>query len=850
MNGEKILFVFISLFFVLSCSLRDYTNHPVIKDAYDGPMIFLLQPVNGLLYPGKIRVVADVSETAGLDTVEVFYDGQMQRFFVFNAPSYRLDTEVSFSSGGWKTIEIRAKNKIGIQRSVSVSLTVEGPFIRITNHFAKEGHIYTAGSTIILGGEARPGRTNLSRVFVRVKRLTNEEDITASLIGYYWNATISLNPNEDVVLTAIAEDMSGVSMVTPSVTVYQDQKGPHLVLLTRPISNATEAAVVVFEGHAQDDKVGAWRFVGTTDGWSTTFTEEFSSWWGNRDIVEFGFIRAFTPGNYTLSYYVEDFLGNRSKTNSLTFNVDGNLPYVYFMGPMSAFCTNQEVFPVYGEYGNALVLQYSLNGGAWQLISTMGGGLWTNTFTFTPNQENTLRLRAISNQYTNVSLLYRFLIDTIPPQVTLYDVGNQPRVNTSIQPRHIRIEDNLSGVMLFYDILEGYWGYGGMGFLAETNLKTWLGNWYEDSGSRDFPFGAVITNKLILIDRAGNTNTSFSRVAEVYPAIFVTPGGSIPSFGIASAPQKLLEGMNKAKNLGVRSLVLQEGTYNPSGVLKPQNNMMVIGGFDPTFTNQGGYSILQNSGNRIMELDNVFSVFLSKLDFNASGSPSIDGVLWIRGGSVYLLNTVFSANQGKRGSAIYAENAQVGVVSNRFINNETQEYGVFFGAGSLYFGIGNEYLSNKTHALSNLDAQILLVGGAAVISNEIFSSYMNTGTQNKILIHVYARDMGTFFLHNSTFSSIVSSTNAIHLWLAGNMQNTSILSNIFFEGNKYIMVKDGGWGGYQLAGNTVYTNSSLALWVECLPTHTNYIFPGEIIKFNDPSVTRATPDSTNNRALP
>ncbi|URA09666.1 hypothetical protein [Thermospira aquatica] len=853
----KTLYVLMGVFFFLSCSLRDYMNQPVMKDAYDGPMILFLEPMGGYSYPGRVRVVADVSEAVGVESVEVVSEGLSQWFPALNLPVYRLHSEVSFSSPGLKTIEVRAKNRLGIERSVSLAVNILGPSITITNDFAHAGYIYTAANTLSLGGEVFSGLTNVLRVFVRVKRPNSEEEVPAVLMGGFWEtmSPVVLNPNEDVVLTALAEDQGGVQASTPPVTVYQDQRGPDPVILTRPMSNGVEANMVFFEGTVKDDKVGAARLVATVDNWVTSFTNELNSWWGNRETVAFAFTRSFPPGIYNLLYYAEDFLGNRSQTNTITFTVDGTLPYVYVTGPLSGFCTNKDSFDVYGEYDNATILQYSLNGGPWQNISSFGGGKWTNLINFIPNQTNTLRLMAISNQYTNLSLLYKFLIDTLPPLVTFYDIGTQPRVNVSSQSRHIKLQDNLSGIAFFYDILDGYWGYGGMGFLSETNLTTWLGPSYEDNGTRDFPFGAVVTNTLILIDRAGNTNINFSRVAQVYPAIFVSPGGSPAAFGVASAPITLAEGMETAKALGVRTLVLQEGTYNLgllSQPLRPQNNMMIVGGFDNTFTNHASYSTLKNTGKRIMELVDVSSVFLSYLHFSGSGSSVTNGVLWVTNSSVFLVDNIFSSNQGKQGAAIYAVHSQLGLVSNLFTRNRVHDFGVVVGVGSFYFGLGNSYLTNISQTISilNRDVQLCLLGGAAIISNEVFSSYSNAGNVDNILINVYAKDMGTFLLHDCTFTSVIGSTNGVHLWLAGNMQNTSILSNHFKQGVQYGMIKEGNWGGYELRQNSLFTNGLPILWAEFLPAATNLIFSNEITKFNDPGVTRATPDSTDNQALP
>ncbi|MFN3660872.1 MAG: hypothetical protein ACK4TN_06505, partial [Brevinematales bacterium] len=274
-----------------------------------------------------------------------------------------------------------------------------------------------------------------------------------------------------------------------------------------------------------------------------------------------------------------------------------------------------------------------------------------------------------------------------------------------------------------------------------------------------------------------------------------------------------------------------------------------VGGFNEAFTGAGGATLLRRPGGRVMEIKGVSGVAFLNFVVNASGQMTEDGPLWVSNGTVYVMNSIFSSNQGRRGSAIYAEASQIGLLSNLFTNNYTRDFGVFCGIGSLYFGVANKYINNTTQAFSNWDAQLILVGGVAIVSNHLFYLYGSLGPTDKKLIDVYAKNMGTFLLHNSVFSSILMSTNAVHLWLAGNMQQTSILSNTFVGLVKYLMVKEGNWGGYQLRGNRVYTNSFLVLWAELLPSSTNFIYFTNMADFNNPLKTRATPDSTDNIGL-
>ncbi len=843
-------FLFLLSIFFVSCALRDYMNQPVLKDVYDGPMVMIISPMSGNAYPGRIRVVADVTEQEGLGGIEVVYDGKIDNISTGGLSFYHLDHEVGFSSGGWKTIELRAYNRVGVKRTVFVDVNVIGPRIWVTNDFAQWGETYTSALSLTLRGVVSNGLTNLDRVYVRVERPSQIDEYMATLVGPDgWEVSVPLVANQDVEVIACVVDKAGVRAEAKPITVYQDSRGPQLVELLRPTNGATEGMMAVFEGRAQDDKVGVDRIVWTTNNWLTSSSRNLGGWWGRRDILEFSFEEWMGPASYTLHYYFEDFLGNPSVTNIITFTVDGMFPFVYITGPDGWWCTNEVSFPLFGQYANATTIQYSLNGGPWQNVSQFGMGQWTNITPYVANAENTLRLRATDGPHTNVSPLYRFLIDTLPPQLTLYDTGGSLIVNRSTVRRRLRVEDNLSGIRYFYDTLKGKWGYGGMGYLVENRTNEWLGNFYEDDGTRDFPFGAVITNDIVLVDEAGNSS-SYSRTLEVYPALFVTPAGG-GTYGIASDPLQAYAGVERAKSLGVRTVVFSEGLHTLSSSLVPANNMILAGGFTSDFTSSmGGATLLKRSGGRVIEVKNVSGVGLLKFVIAGSGQLTEDGPLWVSNGTVYVMNAIFSNNQGRRGSAICAQASQVGVVSNLFTNNLTRDFGVFCGVGSLYFGVENKYINNKTQAFSNWDAQLLLVGGGAIISNHMFYLYEGlAGQENKVLIDVYARDMGTFLLHNSIFSSILVSTNAAHLWLSGNMQQTSILSNTFVGNIKYLMVKEGSWAGYQLRGNRVYTNAFLVLWAELLPASTNIIWFTNMPDFNNPLKTRATLDSTDNEGL-
>ncbi|MCX7882162.1 MAG: hypothetical protein N2314_02945 [Brevinematales bacterium] len=849
MRWQSSLFVLGVLAF-FSCSLRDYMNQPVLKDVYDGPMLVVFSPFGGQSYPGRIRVEADVREEQGLGDIEIVYEGKVEKVGTGGVGFYHLSREIGFSTGGWKTIEIRAVNRWGIRRSVFVDVNVVGPTIRVTNDFAQWGETYTSDVSLTLRGVVSNGLTNIERVYVRVERPSQTDEYTATMVGMNgWEVTIPLVTNQDVGVKACVVDKAGVMAEDRLITVYQDSRGPHVVVLTRPTNGATEAVMVVFEGKTQDDKVGAESLVWTKDNWATSSSRFLGGWWGMRDELAFWFEEWVTPGTYTVQFYVRDFFGNSSATNSFMFTVDGTYPYVYITGPDGWWCTNEVNFPLFGEYGNATALQFSLNGSPWQNVGQWGMGVWTNTTTYLANQENTLRLRAIDGSRTNTGPLYRLLIDTLPPTLSLYDTGGTVIVNRSSVRRRIRLEDNLSGIRYFYDTLKGKWGYGGMGYLVERRTNEWLGTWYEDDGARDFPFGAVITNEIVLVDKAGNSNV-YTRNIEVYPAIFVTPAGGGSAFGIASDPRSASEGVEKAKSLGVRTVVFAEGSYTLSSSLVPANNMILAGGFTSDFLSaNGSATVLTRSGGRVLEVNGVTGVAFLKFVVSGSGQPTIDGPIWVNNGTLYVMNSVFLNNEGQRGSAIYAQASQVGLVSNIFTNNRTRDFGVFFGAGVFYYGIENKYVHNTTQVFSNVDAQIFLVGGGAVISNHLFYLYEGWGSPGSVLIDVYARDMGVFLMHNSVFSTIFGSTNGVNLWLAGNMQQTSIVSNSFVGGVKYLMVKEGGWSGYQLRGNRIWTNAFTALWVEFLPGSTNVILSNQINRLNTPTETRATPDSTDNQGL-
>ncbi|MFN4217412.1 MAG: hypothetical protein ACK4HQ_08450, partial [Brevinematales bacterium] len=799
-------------------------------------------------YSGKIRVVVDIMEKEGLGDIQVLYEGKTDKLSAWGMTFYHLDHEIVFSSGGWKTIEIQAYNRIGVKRSVLVDVNVVGPTIRVTNDFAEVGETYTSSLSLSLGGIVSNGLTNIDRVYVRVERPLQTDEYQATMVGMNgWEVNVPLTPNEDVKVTACVVDKAGVKAEDRPITIYQDSRGPQLVALLRPTNNAIEGLRVVFEGKAQDDKVGVKRIVWTTNNGVSWSSRDLEGWWGMREVLGFEFEEWMMVGNHTIQFYMEDFCGNPSKTNTVNFTVDGTYPYVYITGPDGWWCTNETSFPFFGEYANANTVEYSLNSGSWINVSQYGAGKWTNTTTYIPNKENTLRLRAIGASNTNFSGLYRFVIDTIPPQLSMYDTGGSIIVNQSQVRRRIRLEDNLSGIRYFFDILKGKWEYGGTGYRVEINTNEWLGNWYEDEGIRNFPFGAVITNEMVLIDRAGNSN-SYSRMVQVYPAIFVTPTGS-GTYGIASDPLKAVEGVDKAKSLGVRAVLFSEGTHNLSGVLVPSHNMILGGGFNPAFTSSGGATFLRRPGGRVMKIDGVSGVTFLNFVVAGSGNITEDGPIWVSNGTLYVMNSIFSSNQGRRGSAVYAEASQVGLMSNLFTNNYTWNFGVFYGVGSLYFGVENRYVNNKTYTSSSNDAQLVLLGGMAIISNHMFYLYEGVLGENKVLMDVYAKDMGTFLLHNSVFSTILLSTNATHLWLAGNMQQTSILSNTFVGNVKYLMIKEGDWGGYQLRGNKVYTNSFLVLWAEFLPSATNLIWFTNMADFNNPLKTRATADSTDNQGL-
>jgi len=828
---------------LVSCSLRDYMGQPVLQDVYDGPMVMLVSPMGGVRYSGEVRVIADIEEQQGLGDIEILYDGRTDRIPAGGVSSYHLDRKVRFSSAGVKTLELRAYNRVGIRRSVAVSVTIIGPTIVVTNDFARWGDVYTRDTTLTLGGVVSNGLTNIESVFVEVRRPSQGDTYPATLAGAAWSVTLPLTPNEDVDVVASVRDMSGLVASTSPLRVYQDSRGPTLGI-TRPTNGAREAIQVYLEGKTQDDKVGPSRLIWTTNGWSSSVTNDLESWWGNRERIVFTYDMAMTPGPKTLQVYAEDFLGNASLTNTVSFMVDPTFPYLLITGPEGWRCTNQADFPLYGVYGNATTLEYTLNNGPWTPVTTYGGGYWTNMgLPSIPNEENRIRFRMMNASNTNISSEYRFLVDTIPPEVALYDTGGSIIVNRSTVTRRLRLTDNLSGIRVLYDTLIGKWGPGGTGVLVESDTNEWLGNWYEDEGTKDFPLGAVLTNTLVIIDRAGNTNT-LDKPLEVYPAIFVSRTLD-ETYGIANAPVKATSALSRARSLGVRTLVFEQGTHTLTAPLEPDSGMQLVGGFDSAFTTQDGYTFLQRAGGRVLDIHGVSNVFLWRMGVADSGGLAVDSVMVVSNASCLMLDSIISNNTGSFGTALLARNAQVGLVSNRFIGNTNRGLGIVLIAGSLSYGVGNIYTNNATYAPSNHDAQLMMVGSRGIVSNETFAGFHDVGGFSPLLMDVYARDMGSLLVETSRFAGS-STTLHVHLWMSGNMTQVAIRSNVFDGPAFSLMVKEGNWGGYQLRGNSIRTNTFTNLWMEIVGTVTNTIENTNIAALNTPTKTRATPDSTDN----
>ena len=839
------IFVVFGMVFLFSCSLKDYTNQPVLKDAYDGPDIVILSPMGSGPYGGRVKLEADVSDGAGVSGVDIFYDGKKEGVSVASLPSYHLSRELQFTKGGAQTITLVARNRIGIERTKNILVSIRSPLVRITNAFLQGGEWYTSNVSVSLGGDVSSPNGSISRVFLRVDKGGGVvSEVNASVGGGYWSAVLSLVPNEDIVLTVVAEDSTGVRSEDFPRRIYQDSRGPTLWKISSPTNNASVPfvpLVVVLKGEVQDDKVGAARWILTTNNWMSAITNEFLfDWWGQRDVKSWEKDVVLPgAGSFTLQMYAEDCLGNKSATNSLTVTVDSTSPFIVLNGP-SVWYTNAISLELNGITANATNIAYSVNGGPYQDI-LFTSPYWTNTISFTPNMVNILRLRAINATQTNISQAYSFVIDTQPPSVVLYDTGANLLVNESSVRRRLEVADNLSGITIKMEKLEGKWGYGGMGFLTETTTNFIYKLFYSEQTVRDFPFGAVLTNTVILYDRAGNVSTN-KYPKEVYPALFVTPSGS--GLGIASDPIKPDDAFTKAKNLGIHTVAFCEGTYNLFGTpLKPESRMVIIGGLDNTFTNVVGRSYIKMNAGRVFECENVREVLFQNIGIVESGGLLVNGTLFITNSEVYFINAVFSNNQGRKGSAVAAYSSSVAFVNTLFWGNTNREYGVFYGEGSFYYGLTNWYFNNASQA-TNADAEILLLGGGAVVNNHVFTNFSFVSASGVPLLHIYARDVNPFLVQENTFANIEGTSYGATLWMSGNPQSVSIRSNTFSGGAWAAIVKEGDFGGYELSQNKFTLSGYTNLLVEMTPTATNII--SNIADLNNPAKTKATPSSTDN----
>ncbi len=714
---------FVSLIVIISCSIRDYSN-PLLTEQFNGPRIYLQSPTNGDTISGSVDVIGYATDISQVSRIEIQTEnGVITVQNPASSQTLAFNVNVPFYSMGTKSLTIRAYDRFNIATTLQLSIYVDivSPFLYVAS--PPDYFYYTNTVSMFFAGTSSISQGFISQI--TLERMNDASFFTVSGINN-WSATAGLLPNTTNDLRVTASSDRGVDREI-YFKVVRDNIAPN-VIFTSPSDGADVPRDLLLELYSSDSLSpirgtiyrvdnGNYR----TNGFSQYTTDEFLG---------------LTNGPHILYAQTRDMAGNDSPLRSITVNVDDTIPSIRIMVPW--YITNQSVVKMYGRstvgVGYSLNnIAISVNGGPYNTVNMFNNSsdftFWTNSLTsLSPNQDNTVTVRAISSMNKTNFTTRHFYVDTNPPVFNILTPANG-----SIEPNRdyfdymIDVSDAETGIaFISVNVI-----VGGITNMTNTQIINWYPTSYYDAGSSDpVKGGAVVTNIITVYDQAFNAAVR-TNVVELYPAIFVGPNpiGSTNNHGFVHQPLANIEhAVNRARSLGVTNVAILMGNYTPgfglnntgSGLNLSGNNIHIYGGWDPATGNQTGKTVLNGLGflEHIIRIQNADNIDLNRLNILEGNSGTVPEN---QGGGLYLNNVINSrftelvisnndaGNANSKGAGVYANQANNNYFQALVAYNSSAEEG-----GGIYWSGNN----NKLEMINYNNSALFSGGGIALLGTD------------------------------------------------------------------------------------------------------------------------------------
>jgi len=324
-----------------------------------------------------------------------------------NAAEYHLIQSVSLADGA-HTIDVRATDRAGLQRTVSVSFTLDatGPLLSIT---APATGAYLSTGAVLVTWTASDVGTGLAMIEVRVDGGT-----WAVLAGTATTYTTPALTDGAHTVDVRATDNAGNAQ-TRSVSFSVDGTPPTVTILNPADQSATNEAPVSLEATL-------------TDAGSRLNTVEYRVDAGSYIVVATGMSAAsydlvqslsLADGSHTVSVRATDRVGLQAIATT-TFTVDTTLPSLTITAPaQGAYLTIRTVQVTWtaSDTGTGLSeLEVRVDGGTWIALTASATSYTTASL---GDGQHTVDVRATDDAGNFVVRSVGFGVDATPPSVTI-----------------------------------------------------------------------------------------------------------------------------------------------------------------------------------------------------------------------------------------------------------------------------------------------------------------------------------------------------------------------------------------------------------------------------------------------
>lgn len=524
-------------------------------------------------------------------------------------------------------------------------------------------------------------------------------------------------------------------------------------------------------------------------------------------IVEFP-----SGGEYYLIPYAKDGAGNETYGQTNLVIVNSEMPYIYVFEPINDFNTllsNKNLITLSGKAGigtpnkitnikifienngNTIETNLNFNSETVNFSINLNLGQGTNQINYFALSDNN---KSTPTNYVNI------IVDSIPPIAEIIYPTNNELFTTNIIPIITYINDTNFSSGIYGNIIT-----------SSTNITIWQ-NTNTNYITLDYGRNQI---SLIVYDFFGNSKTN--TISVIFSTnIYVSVNGNDNNSGLVkNEPLKTIQkAIEKSMEININNILISIGTYtkgnglnmNSSGVVISNKNFNLIGGWNETFENIIGKSVIDANGLN-------HGIFISNSGINiknftiinaiADGITPIDkvgGGILILSSSGELQNITISNNIAQTGAGIYILNSTDLYISNiNLFNNSNTAIEI---TNSSKIELFNVEVNNNFNGVAIIDSQNSSIINSSFRYNKQNAIKIVNGIQN------YVSNSQIVFNSNTTTSGgiieIVSSNSIISLL------NNSVISNYGKVGGIKILEKSpsSSQGKITIYGNYIALNNS------------------------------------------